>query len=417
MDIIKKEWALPTTSNVLRQVGFKFKSIGQKLLQWHKMDFDKQRVEMRVIQEKLNDIMKLPFSPDQYEEQRSLHAKYSQLLSQQEMNWRQRSRAIWLKDGDRNSAFFHRRASNRKSRNTIKGLNDEQGQWQSEPAEVQRLLLSYFQTVFSSKGSDAGALQTVLDVTPTKVTGTMNASLLQPYSDEEIKTTLFQMHPSKSPGPDVVANRLKRLLPEIISPLQSAYFPGRLISYNTLVATEAAHFMHQLRSQGEPTSKIVPTRGIRQGDPLSPYLFILCAEGLSALISNAIQQNVIAGLKMCPQAPTLHHLFFADDSFLFGTATEDECYRFKGILDTYEKASGQKVNYQKSSVVFSKNVDMAEQNRLASILAVERADEHDKYLGLPLRVGRSKTAIFEYIKEKLTKKLINWKAKILSCAG
>ncbi|XP_024178139.1 uncharacterized protein LOC112184080 [Rosa chinensis] len=539
--LIEKEWALPTTGNVLGQIGFKFKVIGQKLMKWHQKDFDKQKVEMRIIQEKLNDIMRQPFSPEQYEEQRTLHAKYSHLLSQQEKYWRQRSRAVWLKDGDRNSAFFHCRASNRKSRNSIRGLTDEQGQWQSEPAEIKRLLLTYFTTVFSSEGCDARALQMVLDATPTKVTRSMNESLVQPYIDDEIKAALFQMHPSKSPGPDgmspfffqkywnvvsmdvcnairnflekgelwpesnytylclipkikspkvaahfrpialcnvicliaskVVANRLKCILPEIISPLQSAYVPGRLISDNTLVATEATHFMYQLKGQqtgffslkldiskaydrlewpfiqamllklgfqsswvqmimscisqvtysiliqGEPSTKLSPTRGIRQGDPLSPYIFILCAEGLSALISDAVQHNAITGLQMCPQAPTLHHLFFADDSFLFGTATEGECYKFKAILDTYERASGQQVNYQKSSMAFSRNVDMDRQNKFASILGVTRVDDHDRYLGLPLRVGRSKTAIFEYIKEKLTKKLINWKAKILSCAG
>ncbi|XP_062020952.1 uncharacterized protein LOC133737412 [Rosa rugosa] len=471
-DIIQKEWALPTTGNVLRQIGFKFQAIGKKLMQWHKTDFDRQKAEMRIIQEKLNDIMRQPFSPEQYEEQRTLHAKYSQLLSQQEKYWRQRSRAVWLKDGDRNSAFFHRRACNRKSRNSIRGLTDEQGQWQSEPAEIQRLLLTYFKTVFSSEGCDARAVQTVLDATPTKLTRSMNESLVQPYTDDEIKAALFQMHPSKSPGPNgmspfffqkywnvvsmdvcnairnflekgelwpesnytflclipktkspkvaahfrpialcnvicriaskVVANRLKCILPEIISPLQSAYVLGRLISDNTLVATEEAHFMHQLRSQ--------------ETGFFSLKLDISKVR-LSALISDAVHHNAIAGLKMCPQAPTLHHLFFADDSFLFGTAIDGECYKFKDILDTYERASGQQVNYQKSSMAFSRNVDMDTQNKFASILAVKRVDEHDRYLGLPLRVGRSKTAIFEYIKEKLTKKLINWKAKILSCAG
>lgn len=83
----------------------------------------------------------------------------------------------------------------------------------------------------------------------------------------------------------------------------------------------------------------------------------------------------------------------------------------------YEKASGQQINFQKSSVVFSNNVDMDKQMEMASILQVNRLDEHDRYLGLPMRVGRSKTAIFEYIKEKLTKKLFNWKTKILSAAG
>ena len=62
--------------------------------------------------------------------------------------------------------------------------------------------------------------------------------------------------------------------------------------------------------QGEPSEMIHPTRGIRQGDPLSPYIFILCSETLSTLISDAVFSRRIKGLKMAPQAPTLHHLFF-----------------------------------------------------------------------------------------------------------
>lgn len=73
---------------------------------------------------------------------------------------------------------------------------------------------------------------------------------------------------------------------------------------------------------------------------------------------------------MCPEAPTLHHLFFADDSLLFGIANEEECHRFHAILNVYEKASGQKVNYQKSSMVFSKNVSLEQQHFLAFILDV-----------------------------------------------
>ncbi|XP_024156304.1 uncharacterized protein LOC112164321 [Rosa chinensis] len=258
------------------------------------------------------------------------------------------------------------------------------------------------------------------------------------------------------------------------------------ISDNTLVATEVAHFMHKLTSQeegffslkldiskaydrlewpflhamlvklgflaqwismvmscvtsvsyailvqGEPSNTIHPTRGIRQGDPLSPYLFTLCAEGLSALISQAVDSGEIKGLKMCPQAPILHHLFFADDSLLFGAATLEECHTFRHILNTYERAFGQKINFQKSSVVFSRNVHADIQAQVSAILEVKCITEHDRYLGLPLRVGKSehdrylglpllvgksKTQIFQYIKDKVSKKLENWKAKILSCAG
>lgn len=92
---------------------------------------------------------------------------------------------------------------------------------------------------------------------------------------------------------------------------------------------------------GQPTGYITPARGIRQGDPLSPYLFILCEEGLSAMISKAVACQSIKGLVMCPGAPTLHHLFFADDSFLFGSATEIECQRYLSLLNIHEQASGQ----------------------------------------------------------------------------
>ncbi|XP_062028495.1 uncharacterized protein LOC133744394 [Rosa rugosa] len=541
-EIIHRNWVIPLTGNVLQQLGTKIKNAGCQLMQWHRVEFQKHKTELHEIQGKLFDIMKQPYSPMQYEVQQNLHVRQSQLLSLQEKYWKQRSRALWLKEGDRNSAFFHRKASNRKCRNTIKGLQDENGEWHNDPRTIKHMLLEYYQKVFANEGVDDDAISTVFRATPMKVTAFMNADLTLPYSDEEIKVALFQMHPSKSPSPDgmspfffqkywhivgldvclairnflekgeswdesnfthiclipkiknptdashfrpialcnviyricskVVANRLKRWLPEIISPLQSAYVPGRLISDNTLVATEVAHFMHKLRTQaegffslkldiskaydrlewslflqailtklgfasnwinmimrcvtsvsyailvnGEATTTVKPTRGIRQGDPLSPYLFILCAEGLSALISQVVHSGSIHGLQMCPQAPTLHHLFFADDSLLFGSATPEECSAFREILNTYERASGQKVNFQKSSVVFSNNVTVATQTALASILEVNCVKEHDRYLGLPLRVGRSKTERFQYIKEKLSKKLVSWKSKILSCAG
>lgn len=269
----------------------------------------------------------------------------------------------------------------------------------------------------------------------------------------------------------VLANRLKSILPQIVSPLQSAFVPGRLISDNTLVATEVAHFMHNLRRKndgffslkldiskaydrlewsfleaillrlgfarawidvimcsvksvsysilfnGNPTGYIVPSRGLRQGDPLSPYLFIFCAEGLSSLITHSITHGSLKGLVMCPGAPVIHHLLFADDSFLFGEATEGECLQFRQVLNIYERASGQKINLEKSSVVFSKNVHDDTKSNLAGILGVQCVEDHGRYLGLPIHFGRSKTTIFEFLKEKLTNKLVSWWSKILSSAG
>ncbi|XP_062028452.1 uncharacterized protein LOC133744343 [Rosa rugosa] len=137
--IIQKKWAQPITGNALQQLDTRIKGTGQELMNWHIKEFDKQKVELRVIQEKLTDIMKAPYSPEQYEEQRNLRVRQNQQLTQQEKYWRQRSRAIWLKEGDRNSAYFHRQASNRRSTNTIKGLTTESGQWTSEPTTTPKI--------------------------------------------------------------------------------------------------------------------------------------------------------------------------------------------------------------------------------------------------------------------------------------
>ena len=281
------------------------------------------------------------------------------------------------------------------------------------------------------------------------VTPAMNSTLLQPYTPDEAKQALFQMHPSKSLGPDgmtpfffqkywhivgndvittmlsvltsgrfvhkmnythivlipkkndpryvyhyrlislanvvsrivskVLANRLKLILPNVISDSQSAFVPNRLIIDNTIIAFEVLHKMRNKRTgkkgqmaiildiskaydcvewnflsqimlklgidehwvklametvctasysvliNGEPRGFINPSRGIKQGDPLSLYLFLLCAEGLSALLKKAMESQYLHGIFSCPNGVCISYLLFVDDSFIFCQATVEEC--------------------------------------------------------------------------------------------
>lgn len=94
---------------------------------------------------------------------------------------------------------------------------------------------------------------------------------------------------------------------------------------------------------------IIPSRGVRQGDPLSPYLFIICAEGLSAMIKKNKTQKLMTGIKICKQAPSVTHMFFADDSYVYCKANVEEAQNVMHMLNTFESASGQKINTTKSS--------------------------------------------------------------------
>ena len=185
----------------------------------------------------------------------------------------------------------------------------------------------------------------------------------------------------------VLANRLKRILPDVVSEAQSAFVPGRQITDNVLVAFEVMHCINQRRKgkeglmaikldmskaydrvewsfleammrrmgfkdrwislmmmcvttvsysvliNGEPKGKIAPTRGLRQGDPISLYLFLLCAEGLSAMLRRDEFGENPRGISACRGAPRVSHLLFADDCIVFRKASTEEGLKVTKILD------------------------------------------------------------------------------------
>ena len=107
---------------------------------------------------------------------------------------------------------------------------------------------------------------------------------------------------------------------------------------------------------GKAYGMIHPTRGIRQGDLLLPYLFLLCAKGFTALLAQAESKGRIKGVSIYRSAPKVTNLMFADDSLLFCQATQAEGEAIAEILQTYERASGQSINLEKSLAYFSSNI-------------------------------------------------------------
>ena len=145
---------------------------------------------------------------------------------------------------------------------------------------------------------------------------------------------------------------------------------------------------------GEPKGFIRPSRGLRQGDPLSPFLFLFCAEGLIALLNKAVDNGEIRGLSLCRQGPKITYLFFVDDCLLFCRANRTECQKIQQLLDWYEVASGQLVNKKKTTLFFSRNTPKEVQQEIKVSLGVSAITHYEKYLGLPSFVGRQKKACF-----------------------
>jgi hypothetical protein len=130
-----------------------------------------------------------------------------------------------------------------------------------------------------------------------------------------------------------------------------------------------------------------PTRGIRQGDTISPYLFLLCAEGLSCLLKTVGPMHLARGVRVGVHAPWISHLLFADDCIVFSEASQRGAARLQHVLDVYSRGSGQMVNRDKSTVFFSSNCDESVKQIVRQELHIDTVALSDRYLGLPTAVG------------------------------
>lgn len=169
---------------------------------------------------------------------------------------------------------------------------------------------------------------------------------------------------------------------------------------------------YAIRINGQPQGNIIPSHGLCQRDLISPYLFLLCAEGLSSLIHQVVQNRKLKGISTFRNGPKIFHLFFADDSLIFGRGTVKESLEILRILKVYKESTGQQLNKQKTLLFFSWNSNVGIQERIKTMFGAQVIKQHETYLSLPFLIGRSKTNSFAQLKGKVAKKLSGWKEKL-----
>ena len=268
----------------------------------------------------------------------------------------------------------------------------------------------------------------------------------------------------------VIVNRIKPILSSLISPTQCSFVPKRQITDNVIIVQEMLHSMRYKQGKrgymmikidfekaydrlrwsfirdtllelrlpqlmvdvvmnciesaklsvlwnGEPMETFQPSRGIRQGDPLSPYLYVLCMERLTHLIEREVQLGGWKPVRASRNGPQISTLAFVDDLILFGEASVDQAEIMMKCLATFCGASGSKVSVDKSKKIFSANTHIDIQDAVSRSMGMEVTMDLGKYLGVPTINGRTSKREYQFLVDKINDKLSGWKTKTLSLAG
>jgi len=265
----------------------------------------------------------------------------------------------------------------------------------------------------------------------------------------------------------VLTIRLTAIVNKVISPFQIAFIPGRDILEGVVILQEVPHelriskrsgvilkldfekaydkvnwnFLKEVMSRkgfsekwiewimkvvcggrvavnlnGELGKYFRSYKGLRQGDPLSPLLFNLVADGLSGILSKASARGVIEGVTPHLVEGGLTHLQYADDTVLFIRNSKHSITNLKFLLFCYEEVSGMKINYNKSEV-FALGINEVEAEGIAKVFNCKLGHFPMKYLGLPISFKRLSKEDLSFSANKVEKRLETWKCNQLSHGG
>jgi hypothetical protein len=517
----------------------KLKALKIDLKKWNEADIGKVGVKMNHLMSDLNALDALAklrqLTGEEVEKKALIVADLERTNLLEEISWRQKSRALWLQEGDKNTKFFHRLANSNRRYNSISSLSIN-GVLSSDSDAISDCITNFYTHLFEEEECE----RPLLDGLDFSMISAEDALWLErPFGEEEVAGVVAGFNGDKALGPDgfsmgffqscwdilhldvmavlhyfhglssfekslnatfvslipkktaalefkdfrpislvggtykilakLLANRLKVVLPKIISASQNAFVQGCQILDSVLIASECLDsrmkqgdpgvlckldvekaydhvnwkfliyllqrcgFSRRWRDwmyfcistarffilvNGSPSGFFPSSRGLRQGDPLSPLLFVIVMEALSRLLDRAAREGLFSGFTVGMMAANplmVSHLIFADDTLIFCRADSEQISNLRYVFNWFEAVSGLKINLSKSEIV--PIGDVPHIGDLVQILGCKQSSLPMSYLGLPLGASFKEATIWNPVLERVEKRLASWKRLYLSKGG
>nr|GEW43997.1 RNA-directed DNA polymerase, eukaryota [Tanacetum cinerariifolium] len=374
----------------------------------------------------------------------------------------QNAKINWSIEWDENSKYFYGMLNKKRNQHAIRGILSE-GIWIEDPNSVKGEFLSHFQERFDSLCSSRIMLDMVF---PNRISAEQNLDLERNVTMEEIKRAVWDCGTDKSPGPEGFTFGGTFPKGDLVNEVQSAFNANRQILDGHFILDELIHWCKSKKNEtmifkvdfekaydsvrwdyledvlnkfgfgskwrdwihnclhsskgsilvnGSPTGEFYFRKGLKQGDPLSPFLFLLIMESMHLSFQNVVNEGLFIGVSV---SSSLHlsHLFYVDDVIFVGQWSESNINTIVQALDCFYKASGLRINLHKSKLM-----GIAVDDELVSRAVIKMGCSTLKtpfvYLGIKVGGSMSRIKSWDVIVDKLRSRLSKWKMKTFSIGG
>ncbi|KAL5548851.1 hypothetical protein UlMin_004082 [Ulmus minor] len=446
---------------------------------WNKEIFGDTRIIKKEVVDKIDEIDKKEGNRQLGDGERELRVRLRNQLEEitfkEMVAWRQKMKFRWIKEWDYNSAMFHCMVSYWRNKNVINRIIREDELVLTDQREIVNEIVSFYENLYKETSTRWWDFEEITWGSPDGFTGGFFQDCWDFLKDDIVKVLEEFYFNGKVCGNMnhtflcLIPKKLdaQKVLEETISLAQGAFVHNRQILDVVLVATEAVEdyrirgergvifkvdfekaydhvnwdfldfvlekkgFGVRWRSwmrgcissvnfsimiNGKPRGRFGASRGLRQGDPLSPFLFILVADILGRMMDKAVRIGEVKGFKVGREEEVVSHLQFVDDTLFLLEPDKSNIEKVNTILKFFSMCSGLKINMNKSSLA---GISLTEEEVgvLASEVGCEKGSWPMKYLGLPLGGNPNSAEFWTPVIEKVSKRLDGWKKAFLSKGG
>ncbi|XP_056688407.1 uncharacterized protein [Spinacia oleracea] len=461
--IVKEHWNFNTQGSRFFRIRSKLTNIKGDLKNWAKGKFSHKTMQLKTnadkIQELEDKLITQPFNPIWQNHLLRMLKQRERILLQKQHLWKNSAKKTWLNQGDRNTRFFHQLMKHRAAKNHIYRLKNADNHWEEGQVNVQNILFNSFQDRFKTSVQPGRIIN--LDFLPQLISDSDRLSLIAPFSDEEIKNSFFTMKPLKAPGSDGFGPKFfqtywKTIGPEVTLATKSFFSHGKIPPFlnHTLIALIPKNDNPENPNHFRPISlcgtiyKAISKLLVSRLSPIlqkhiSPFQnaftpgrsihdnLLLVQEILNVFKKSKSKVGWCA-LKLDMEKAydriewdilwvTLDKMGFPTTWINWVKATVTTVsYSIKvnnSTTDIFTPSRGQLVNFHKSAIIFSKNINHPKRDALASIFNMNKSGSLGRYLGAHFSNFTPTRSDYLRIMQKNERCINSWQANFLSKAG